>query len=222
MINYFKDLIQGSDEWFAARTGLLTASEMKHLVTPTFKIAANDKERAHLYEIVAQRITNYVEPSYIGDEMLRGQEDEVEAKILYAQHYAPVEEMGFITNDLWGFTLGFSPDGLVGEDGFIEIKSRRQKYQAQTILEGGVPAEYIIQIQTGFLVSNRDWCDFISYSGGMHMYVYRVFPDDKVQSAIIAASKNFEAKVADKIAEYNEKIKGLYPTERKVEQEIII
>ena len=67
--------------------------------------------------------------------MLRGIEDEVEARILYAAQYAPVQDMGFITNDRWGFTLGFSPDGLIGDDGFLECKSRRQKFQVQTIIE---------------------------------------------------------------------------------------
>ena len=54
------DLVQGSEEWHAIRCGLLTASEMKLIITPTLKIASNDKERAHLYELLAQRITKYV------------------------------------------------------------------------------------------------------------------------------------------------------------------
>ena len=151
-ITYHTDLIQGSEEWHNARRGLLTASEMKLILTPTLKMAANDKSRAHLWELAAQRISGYVEPSYIGDEMLRGWEDEIRARDLYAKRYAPVEEVGFVTNDQWGFTLGYSPDGLVGEDGLIEIKSRRQKFQVQAIATGEVPDEYALQIQTGLLV----------------------------------------------------------------------
>ena len=112
-ITYHPDLIQGSEEWHAARCGLLTASEMKLIITPPsatsgkgLKAAGNDKERAHLYELLAQRITKYVEPSYVSDDMLRGKEDEIYARALYAEHYAPVTDMGFITNDKWGFTLG--------------------------------------------------------------------------------------------------------------------
>ena len=66
MIKYHDDLIQGSDEWHAARCGLLTASEVKLILTPTLKIANNDKTRAHVYEIAAQRITGYTEPSRKG------------------------------------------------------------------------------------------------------------------------------------------------------------
>ena len=59
---YHDDLIQGSDEWLQIRCGLLTASEMKHILTPTLKVANNDKTRAHAYELAFQRITQYVEP----------------------------------------------------------------------------------------------------------------------------------------------------------------
>src|SRR3546814_6407235 len=71
------DLIQGSEEWLQARCGLLTASEMKLIVTPTLKAANNDKTRTHLYELLAQRVTGYVEPHYISDDMLRGMDDEI-------------------------------------------------------------------------------------------------------------------------------------------------
>src|SRR4051812_27927661 len=112
MITYHRNVFQGSDEWFALRKGVLTASEMKLVVTPTLKVADNEKTRAHLYELLAQRITDYVEPCYVSDDMLRGYEDEVYAREAYRQHYSPVEEVGFVTNDKWGFTLGYSPDFL--------------------------------------------------------------------------------------------------------------
>lgn len=80
-VRIFPEMVQGSEEWLTARCGLLTASEIKLIVTPTLKIASNDKERAHLYELLAQRITGYVEPRYISDDMLRGKEDEIAARI---------------------------------------------------------------------------------------------------------------------------------------------
>lgn len=219
-IVYHKELIQGSDEWLAARCGLLTASEMHLIVTPTLKAASNDKERSHLYELMAQRITGYVEPRYISDDMLRGQEDEIDARMLYEKHYAPVQEVGFITNDKWGFTLGYSPDALVGNDGLIECKSRRQKFQIQTIIEGVVPADYMIQIQTGLLVSEREWVDFVSYSSGLPLFVLRVLPIPEYQEAIVAAATAFEERLAEKLAIYEKESAALVPTERKIIQEI--
>lgn len=222
---YHGDLLQGSDEWLAARCGLLTASEMKLIVTPTGKIANNDKTRAHAYELAFQRITGFVEPQYVSDAMLRGQEDEIYARAAYSEHWAEVVETGFITNDRWGFTIGYSPDGLVGDDGLIECKSRAGKYQVQTIANDEVPEEYVLQLQTALLVSERDWIDFISYSGGQPVYVKRVFADPELQAAIIAAATAFEARVADVIREYHAtlaRMPKLIPTERREIEEIVI
>ena len=220
---YHRDLIQGSDEWHAQRRGTLTASEMSLILTPKLKAASNDKERMHVFELSAQRISEYVEPSYIGDNMLRGWDDEIEARNLYSQHHAPVTEVGFITCDRWGFTIGYSPDGLVGEDGLIECKSRKQKFQIQTIATNEVPEEYVLQLQTGLLVTGREWIDFVSYSGGLPLFVKRVFPDAEMQAAIVAAATAFEQRVTERVAEYHATLAAmpkLIPTERKVIQEM--
>jgi len=222
MITYFKDLQQGSDEWLAARCGLLTASEMKKIITPTLKVAANDKERAHLYELVAQRITQYTEPSYLNDNMLRGITDEVEAVIIYQEKIAPVTSMGFITNDRFGFLIGYSPDGLIGDDGLIEVKSKKQSLQVEVIVNGEVPIEHVIQIQTGLMVSERQWCEFISYNGGMPLVIYKVYPDLAIQTAILAAASVFEEKAAAMIERYKEVTKGMIMTERKIIEEMVI
>lgn len=222
---YHDSLIQGSDEWLAARCGLLTASEMKLILTPTGKIADNDKTRAHVYELLFQRMTGFVEPQYVSDAMLRGQEDEIYARAAYDEHYAKTAETGFITNDRWGFTIGYSPDALVGDDGLIECKSRCGKYQVQTIAENDVPVEYMIQLQTGLLVSERKWIDFISYCGGMPMFVKRVEPDPEMQTAIVAAATAFEARLTTMERQYRATLATMakvIETERREGTEIII
>lgn len=224
-IKVHDDLIQGSDEWVAARRGILTASEMKLILTPTLKLASNDKTRAHVYEIAAQRISEYVEPTFIGDEMLRGQEDEIWARQEYAKHYAPVQEVGFITNSRWGFTIGCSPDFLVGEDGGGEIKSRRQKFQIETIARNVIPDDFVLQVQTSLLVTERRWWDFISYSGGLPMAVIRAEPIPEYQEAILEASRAFEAKVAEVTMAYRMAMasgRRLTPTERRVYEDLRI
>lgn len=225
-ITIHRDLIQGSDEWLQARCGILTASEMCRIITPTLKVAKNDKASAHLYELLAQRITGYVEPQYVSDDMLRGQQDEIEARLLYAKHYAPVEEVGFITNDEWGFRIGYSPDGLVGDDGLIEVKSRRQRFQAAMIVDWNVPPEYVLQLQTGLLVSGRKWVDFISYCGGMPMVTLRMHPHEETQAAIIEAATAFEKQMAQYMEGYRDHTTmtgaRLIPTERRIEQEMFV
>lgn len=228
-IAYHRDLVQGSDEWHQARCGLLTASEVKLILTPTLKIAANAKERAHLWELAAQRISGHVEPTYIGEDMLRGHEDELTARGLYSKNYDKVEECGFVTNDKWGFVLGCSPDGLVGAEGIIEAKSRRQKFQVETICtyyaEGTIPEDFVLQVQCELLVTGRKWCDLISFSGGLPMVTMRVWPDDKVQDAIIDAAAKFEARINEVVADYHAALENeprLIPTERRIEQEMFV
>lgn len=228
-ITYHDDFDQGSQHWLDARRGLLTASEMKLVVTPTLKIAANDKEKAHLFELLAQRITGHVEPSYISDDMMRGRDDELRARAVYHEHIAPVTQCGFVTNTRYGFTLGYSPDGLVGEHGLIECKSRRQKFQIETLVmhvpAQTCPVDFLMQCQTGLIVTERQWLDFVSYCGGLPMCVIRVHPDPVIQAAILEAAAGFEARMAARLAEYHEALVStsrLFPTERHIEQEMVI
>lgn len=228
-ITYYDELVQGSDEWREARRGMMTASEMKLLITPTLKTASNDKERAHLYELLAQRITGYVEPTYYGDAMLRGHEDEILAVEEYGKHYAKTTPMGFIVNNRWGLNIGYSPDTLVGNDGQVEVKSRNQKLQIRALLDhvavGEIDPDFVIQVQTGLLVSERKWCDLISYSGGLPMATVRVFPDEKIQAAILDAAKAFEERIAVAHAKFvtlmSNKSVRLVPTERRIQPEMV-
>lgn len=220
------DLIQGSEAWLKARLGMLTASEMKHIVTPTGKAADNDKSRSHLYELLAQKISQHVEPRFVSDDMQRGKDDEEDARLVYEDAYEPVEVVGFITNDKWGFTIGYSPDFLVGKDGCGEIKCPRQKGQIEAILSGEVPAEHMVQMQTGMLVAEREWCDFITFSAGLPMFTKRVYADAKKQAEILAAATAFNAKLADLFAAYNQRLSSpdfrLVPTERKNDGDITV
>lgn len=220
---YHRDILQGSQEWLDIRRGKLTASEMKKIITPTLKVANNDDSRRHVYEIAAQRITGFVKEGYTSYDMMRGHEEEVDARDHYERHYAPVETVGFITNDRWGFTLGYSPDGLVGDIGLIEVKSRDPKFQVETIVKYEVPAEHVIQCQAALLISEREWLHFLSYSGGLPMDLIPVEPIAEFQEAILAAATAFEARVAEVIDAYHAAVKsrGLHPTERRAPMEII-
>jgi hypothetical protein len=187
-----------------------------------FETASNDNSRGLTLALVAERITGWTEPTYISDDMLRGIEDEPRARDKYAESYAPVDEVGLIVRDDWGFQIGYSPDGLVGDDGLIEIKSRRQKKHLETILADVVPAENMAQIQCGLLVSGRAWCDYVSYCGGMPLWPKRVRPEPKWFDAIVTAVRAFEANAAEMIRIYDESTAGLPTTERVIEQEITI
>ena len=220
-LHEFPDLEQGSEEWLTQRRGIVTASVVGQLVTAkTIKAASNDYSRALTASLVAERITGYTEQTYMNDDMLRGTLDEPRARALYSERYAPVVELGFMVRDDSGFKIGYSPDGLVGDDGLIEVKSRRQKKHLQTILSDQVPAENMAQIQAGLFVSSREWCDYISYCGGMPMWVKRVLPDPAWREAIIAAVIAFETAAGEMIATYEQATKGLAQTERVIDLEM--
>ena len=164
--------------------------------------------------IVAERITGWTEEVYVSNDMFRGNMDEPIARDLYSRYYERVAEVGFMTEDKWGFTLGFSPDGLVGSDGLIEVKSRKPKAQLATILADEVPLANVAQCQAGLLVSGREWLDYVSFAGGMPLYVKRIYPDPRWFEAIIAAVETFEQTAAEMVATYAERTVGFPLTER--------
>jgi hypothetical protein len=221
-VHQFPDVVQGSDEWLNQRRGIVTASVVGQLVTPkTLQPANNETSRALTAQLVAERLTGYTDPNYIGDDMLRGIEDEPRAREKYAEFYQhTVTEIGFILRREETWQLGYSPDGLVGDDGLIEVKSPRAKTHLRTILDDEVPDQYMAQCQAGLLVSGRAWIDFISYSGGMPMWHKRLHPEPGWQNAIIAAVERFEVTAAEMTADYLAKTKGLPTTERVVEMEM--
>jgi len=214
-LEIFNELEQGSPEWLAARCGIITASVVGQLITPkTVKPAANDTSRALAMTLTAERITGYVEPIQPNRDMERGTLSEPFARDLYSENYQTATEVGFMVRDDWGFRLGYSPDGLVGDKGLLEIKSPRQKKHLATILADEVPLEHMAQIQAGLLVSGREWLDFVSYCGGMPLYVTRVLPDEKWHKAILEAVTMFEESAAQMIDAYEIATDGSPATER--------
>ena len=180
---------------------------------PVFTVADNDTSRGLTNTLVAERITGRVVQVFPNVAMQRGTLDEPYAREKYAEHYAPVDEVGFIVRDFGKFKLGYSPDGLVGDDGLIEIKSRDPKKHLATILADEVPAENMAQCQTGLFVTGRAWIDYLSYAGGMPLWRKRIYPDMRWQDAITDAALTFEANAADITSRYLDAIEGLPQTE---------
>jgi hypothetical protein len=222
-LHTYPDLLQGSEEWLEQRRGMITASVVGKLITTkTLQPANNDVARGLTALLAAERITGWTEPTYTSADMLRGLADEPRAVDRYSEVHAPVTRVGFMVRDDWGFNIGYSPDGLVGDDGLVEVKSRRPKNHLATILDGQVPAETMAQMQCGLLVSGRAWIDYISWCGGMPMWVRRVAPEQRWFDAIAVAVDLFEATVTDVIATYTTRTEGLPTTERAEDMEMVI
>ena len=155
------DIEQGTPEWQALRLGIATASELDCLLVsgrhPTgFGVAAF----TYMDQLIGERITEEAaELPFQTKATIRGHEQEGVALSLYeSREEVKVQKVGIILNR----GIGYSPDGLVGTDGLIEIKTKLPKFQVGVILSGEVPKEHVAQCQGGLWASDREWIDFIS------------------------------------------------------------
>ena len=201
-ITYHHQIEQGTPEWDAIRRGVITASAMKVLITPTGKLADNDGSRGYLRKLLAERITETSESSYYSDDMARGHMLEPLARDYYSQHKMPVIECGFITKEYRRYCIGYSPDGLVDDDGLIEIKCRLAKHHIADMFSNEVPAEHIIQVQTGLAVSERDWVDYVSFTPGLPLLTIRAYRDEPLIKTIEAAAARAEEQIQEMMERY--------------------
>ena len=182
---------------------------------PVYRPATTDTARALTISLVAERITGWGEEVFPSRDMDRGSLSEPYARDLYAeQQGVEVEQVAFIVREIPGWKLGYSPDGLCGDDGLIEIKAPKQKTHLATILADEVPAWNLAQCQAGLLVTGRKWLDFVSYCGGWPLFIKRVYPDPAWFNAITSAVERFESTAADMIARYEAATEGKPAVER--------
>lgn len=206
-VTYHWNILQQTEEWFALKCGILSASVMGDIVTPsTLKYADNKTSRELIDKLAVQRITKVIDPEFQSYDMRRGNVEEQFARNMYNDNYALVRECGFVTNDKWGFTIGCSPDGIVGDDRGIEVKSHKQKFQFSTVRSAKIPDEFRIQVQTNMLVTERPFWDFISYSGAMNMITITVEAEEEIHQAIEAASTEFHKRLDAAIEEYGNRV----------------
>ena len=171
-----EDLEQGSDEWLSLRRGKITASCLNEIVTPTMKITSRYKSYAS--ELAAEIIQNDFDLEFISADMERGIELEEDARLHYEEAtLSCVKRIGFF--DCGDF--GASPDGLVGDEGLIEIKCPKSKTHIQYIVDDCVPSCYANQCQGLLLASGRKFVDFVSYNKNFNrkIFVKRIFRDEE-------------------------------------------
>lgn len=189
----YEELEQGSEEWLRVRLGKFTASDAQAIATNGRGLETLCLEKA------AEILTNQLPEQYSNEDILRGKELEAEARAAYElKTGSAVRQVGFIETDEME---GCSPDGLVGEDGLVEIKCKNDKNHLLMLLGQKIDSKYEWQMQMQMLVSGRKWCDFISYNPG--------FADYDLQITRVCADAEKQAKLRAGLDAGKEKVKEI-------------
>lgn len=149
---------QRSPEWYAARLGKVTGSAISNVLMESNKAGY----RNYMAQLVCERLTGEATETYVSPAMQHGIDTEDEARAAYmARNAVIVEEVGFVLHQK--LEAGCSPDGLVGDDGLIEIKSVQPATALDLLESRKVPTDHYNQIQWQLAVTGRDWCDYVVY-----------------------------------------------------------
>jgi hypothetical protein len=173
-----KNIDQGSDEWIQLRLGVATASNFDKIITAGGKQSTTLEKYA--LQLATDKMLTTPEPSYKNEAMIRGTELEPLARETYQEEtFNIVEQITMFLSDCGNF--GYSPDGLVGDDGLIEIKCPKATTHFQYIIDNKAPADYWQQLQGGLWLSGRKWIDFVSYHPDFktkQLFIIRVGRDE--------------------------------------------
>ena len=187
-----KDIEQGTEEWLELRFGWITASKFKDVLAG----GAGKTRRAYMYQIASEAITGERIETFSNEYMEWGTKTEPQARSMYELRSGNrVEEVSFIRHDT--IKAGCSPDGLIDDDGMIEIKCPKTSTQIETFLGGKMPTGHNAQVQGQMWVSGRKWCDFVSFdpriNGAASYLCVRVNRDDeyiqKLETAVVLFEK---------------------------------
>ena len=170
----FHNILQNSDEWFQLRKGLFTASTFKDL----FSAKTTKSYEKAIYKPVYERLTNESPESFSSEYMERGHELEPLANDAYEMEtFNSVENGGFFTLGEW---IGASPDGLIGNDGLIEIKCPAYNTMINYLLTKKLPSIYKLQVHGQLYVTGREWCDFMAYHPKLKPLIIRIDRDEVI------------------------------------------
>jgi len=196
---------QRSEEWFQARLGKVTASRVADVLAK-IKSGESASRRNYKIQLVSERLTGEKQETYINQAMQDGIDREAFARDRYVQQFGEVEEVGFIKHPT--LEAGASPDGIVGEDGILEIKCPMGSTHTETLMTQDVPSRYVPQIQFQLLVTGRKWCDFVSYNPmfpeHLQVFVKRVEADPVYQKELESEVKQFLSEVDNVINKLKE------------------
>ena len=205
----FENIEQQTPEWYEVKIGKVGASRLSDVMAEGKNGKPSATRANYMYELLAARLTGEYQQTYQSPEMLRGIELEAEARRKYEiVTFNEVKQVGWIAHPEIEM-CGCSPDGLVDDDGLIEIKCPNTKTHLETVLHGKIDRSYMLQMQWQMECSGRDWCDFVSYDPrlpeNIQICIIRV---DKKQEVIDSIKTAVQAFLSE-LAELENKIRSL-------------
>ena len=190
---------QRSPEWFKARLGVITASNFAKV------LSKGTTRRTYMLQLAAETLSDAQQPSFCNDAMQWGIDHEDEAANAYEFLTGnTVEPVSLCLLD--HHNIGASPDGLVGDDGLIEIKCPNSTTHIEWAVAGKLPAKHKAQVQGQLWVTERAWCDFISYDPRLEnsLFTVRVTRDDKYIETLNNACMEFLSELEQLIGQYRD------------------
>ena len=193
---------QRTDAWFEARIGKVTASRVADLLAKT-KSGYSTSRDNYMAQLVCERLTKQKAESFTNAAMQHGVDTEPLARLSYeVANNVLVDEVGFVPHPSI-IMAGASPDGLVNDDGLIEIKCPNTATHIETLLTQSVPTKYFTQMQFQMACTGREWCDFVSFDNRLpeelQLFIKRVPRDDTYIKLMEAEIVQFLAELDDKI-----------------------
>ena len=194
------ELEQGSAEWHRLRLGKVTASRMSDVLSKGRGKAPSKASETYMMELIAEKLIGSAKPFFENDAMRWGTETEPQARSMYEVNndFVSVDEVAFIEHSEF---IGVSPDGLIGEDGMLEIKCPTTITQIKRALTDDYSADYKAQIQMQLWVSQREWCDFVSFDPRIDFdasYLQqRVYRDEEFIANMEAVTASFVDRMND-------------------------
>jgi len=194
-------MIQGSPEWFAIRCGKVTASRIGDVMGKT-KTGWGASRANYAAQLISERLTGVPAESYTSKEMMWGTEMEPVARAVYEDYrQISVEQVAFVPHPTIAMA-GASPDGLVGDDGLVEIKCPNTATHIDTLLGDSFPLKYRLQAAWQMACTGRKWCDLVSFDPRMpdimKLHVERLMRNDKEIAELEAAVRLFLLEVDTK------------------------
>jgi hypothetical protein len=185
-----REFEQKSAVWLQARAGIVTASEADNLVTPLFKPRTGHTVESYLALKLAERWLGGPLMGFSSFETEQGEIIEAEARAwLDLELDKEIEEVGLCVTD--DGRAGASPDGIIGGNEGLELKSPQPVNHIKWLLAGGVPPEYLAQIHFSLFVTGFNSWRFLSYRRGFPKLLLTVERDEKIQAVIKAALQDF-------------------------------